>query len=475
MPETNFVNSGVRNPMMEHLMFPHADEFLNQPAQAARMHAVAPAVNQQMPQGSPSSEMNSAIPEGRPSGMPTNPLTKGSMEAMRAHVQAMRQITEPTEEDRQRAFGMGLVKWAAHQAANPPQSPGGMGLDVATAGLAPAMESYQGHLANQANQNMQLYGAVREDERYEREQKAAMAKAAEDKRRYDEKLEETKLHHRAMELKTNNKGELTEFQKRKLDNDQKKLERESGNYYTKIGIEQGIYPKGSIAFQDLTGGAYNAQFDRLTKMVDKEPLLDDSDHLVDQMEKLTNDHPNLNQKFATALYNFGGDEGKFTNWLSNLSSDEVDEDEKSAIELMFKHGNDLALAQTQAYGGIRTNQLLKTVGSTKPKAGYTDKTNRTLYENIRRKNALERKRIAEARKGLSMGYVPSFSNLEGEIQEKQNEGKSETAATEKTQTSSPKPYKSAKEVRAEFPDATKGMSDEQIKQKMIARKLWAGS
>ena len=448
--DNNFVKPLFMERMMpmqrgipQEMNLPGHGQFLEQPALAAKMHAMAPAVNRQEPE----EQSPESISSERPSG---NPLTRGSMEAMRAHMASMREMTQPTEEDRQRAMGMALVRWAAENSK--PAQEGESYMSHATQAMGPAMESYQGHLAGQAQQNAMLYGAVREDQRYERERAQALAKASEDKRRYDETLAERKAYHEGMvNKKTGKESDVTSHP----------------------------IPEGAIRLSKLPKSAQAKYQTQIINESQRGQTASEAKNVLTEMDKIFESNPNIATAWAQVTVPKNNDEK--LNPFDVIGMRLTNPKDIDDLQVLNKLNADLVTLTSQlgASGGSRVTNLersLRMQGKPGSKLSFNaykkarDNTARSLDKYVTRGEEVD-EHVANDY------YLPPSTAEKLRKKDKGETASSVRREPEQSSVSSAaasnKPmYNSVAEIRQALPEYSKGKSDAQLIKEAIESGLY---
>ena len=340
---------GMGIPMSPGGMPPNAD-FLSQPAKAAELNAMAPALEQGQDK-----DLEQGV-EQADSMIGANPLAAGTREAM----QAMRAAIAPSEEDRRRAMGMAIVNWAAHRAANPPQG-GGSNANIGSmaSAMAPAMQAYQQDMARAAEQNAMLYGAVREEQILQRQ----LEKQARQEKMQSEKFEETKQYHK----------DQLDIQKEKNELAQKKAG------FGKEG-ERRVYEDG-IPLETLTVGQRRDATQNMTKNlgIARNGVL--AYKALGEMKELMTKNPDLWKSFTLAMEDPENEHGIYEYLKKNGL---YNEKTKTAIDLFRKKSGDLILYGGEALGsGQRfTDAKLELLKQIKPDIMNTSQANLILIKGL---------------------------------------------------------------------------------------------
>lgn len=298
-----------------------------------------------------------------------SPLTRGATRGFNS----ARDSFEMTQQDKQRALGAALMKFASTSAAshNPSQ------LGAIAESFGPAADAFMQMEANAINKQ---YAAAKmaQDEQLKREQMANLAE------------------YRNASL--NKRNEMTPYQRKSLELQERRLNSKEGDTESNVTITSNGIPFNKMSTGERTQISKEMR-EAISNANNGKKVL----HSLNEIEKISKEFPDLSTDFNRILSN--ADPNEKPTWLNTMAKGLSNSKKRAALEKFQKLNSYLVTSQIKTMGGGRITDIMKKnimagtaqAGMTPEAIGYvTDHMRKEIqpvveYGEVARKGLLERK------------------------------------------------------------------------------------
>ncbi len=309
-----------------------------------------------------------------------SPFMAGNLAAM----EGIRQSLRMDDDQKKRALGMAISKFAQGMGNPANYMRGGNGLGAAAASLGPATEAYDAQEQASRSENANLIEYMRKIE-HDQKEMARHKKEHEDMMAYrNASLEEDKRHHDMQ-----NGVNSDEFQKIKA---------------------EGLVPENALYIGSMPKAKQTAVYKQQIKDIEKGEEAGKVLHILDRIDELNEKYPKMYKDFNTILYEKASDPEKdMSGWIK---SNAINEEAKTALDEMNKLTTRLVLSETRSLNGIAASNMAKgLIAQGKPNFGMTGPANTFVTSGMRKEYLPSHEHGLNQHKAMQYdGYIPAHIN-----------------------------------------------------------------